>query len=70
MAADLLGVDHAASVAIEDSPTGATSAEAAGCRVLVVPNHVEVPLTAARVSVATLSDVNLDSLNSLVSAGF
>ena len=30
-------------VAIEDSPTGAASAQAAGCRVVVVPNHVEVP---------------------------
>lgn len=42
-AARMLGVDPADSVAIEDSPTGATSAAAAGCRVLVVPNHVEVP---------------------------
>lgn len=30
-------------LAIEDSPTGAASAGAAGCRVLVVPNHVVVP---------------------------
>ena len=30
-------------MAIEDSPTGATSAAAAGCQVLVVPNHVAVP---------------------------
>jgi HAD superfamily hydrolase (TIGR01509 family) len=30
-------------LAIEDSPTGAASAGAAGCRVLVVPNHVDVP---------------------------
>ena len=29
-------------VAIEDSNTGARSAEAAGCTVLVVPNHVPV----------------------------
>ena len=68
MAADLLGVDPGATVAIEDSPTGAASAEAAGCRVLVVPNHVEVPLTPARVAADTLVDVNLDYLNSLVSA--
>jgi HAD superfamily hydrolase (TIGR01509 family) len=41
-AAGLLGVDPADAIAIEDSNTGARSAEAAGCRVLVVPNHVPV----------------------------
>jgi HAD superfamily hydrolase (TIGR01509 family) len=67
MAADLLGVAPAATVAIEDSPTGAASAEAAGCRVLVVPNHVDVPLTPSRVEVATLVDVDIATLKSLVS---
>jgi HAD superfamily hydrolase (TIGR01509 family) len=42
-AAAALGLDPADCVAIEDSSTGATSAEAAGCQVLVVPNHVPVP---------------------------
>ena len=42
-AAALLGVDPARAVAIEDSPTGAASAEAAGCAVLVVPAEVPVP---------------------------
>jgi HAD superfamily hydrolase (TIGR01509 family) len=42
-AAELLGLAAEDSVAIEDSPTGAASAEAAGCHVLVVPNHVPVP---------------------------
>ena len=41
-AAGLLGVDPASTLAIEDSNTGARSAEAAGCTVLVVPNHVPV----------------------------
>jgi len=41
-AARLLGVDPRDCVAIEDSNTGAKSAEAAGCTVLVVPNHVPV----------------------------
>ncbi len=48
MAADLLGVEPSSTVAIEDSPPGAASAEAAGCVVVVVPNHVEIPQTAAR----------------------
>ena len=42
-AARLLAVDPTECVAIEDSDTGARSAAAAGCRVLVVPHHVEVP---------------------------
>ena len=41
-AAAELGVAPARCVAIEDSNTGAKSAEAAGCTVLVVPNHVPV----------------------------
>lgn len=48
-AAASLGVDPADCVAIEDSNTGATSAAAAGCRVLVVPNHVTVPAGERRV---------------------
>ncbi|MDN5892600.1 MAG: HAD family phosphatase [Nocardioides sp.] len=40
--AALLGVDPALCVAIEDSNTGARSAVAAGCTVLVIPNHVPV----------------------------
>lgn len=41
-AARLLGVDIAACIAIEDSPTGVASASAAGAWVLAVPNHVEL----------------------------
>ena len=42
-AAELLGFAPGDTVAIEDSPTGAASAAAAGCQVLVVPHHVPVP---------------------------
>ncbi len=41
-AAALLGVEPADCLAVEDSNTGARSAEGAGCTVLVVPNHVPV----------------------------
>jgi HAD superfamily hydrolase (TIGR01509 family) len=41
-AARLLGVDPAACVAVEDSPTGTASAADAGCAVLVVPCEVPV----------------------------
>lgn len=43
MAAELLGVDPADCVAVEDSVTGVTSAQAAGCTVLVVPAEAPVP---------------------------
>jgi HAD superfamily hydrolase (TIGR01509 family) len=56
-AARLLGVDPAACVAIEDSPPGAASAEAAGCRVLVVENHVPVDRGPGRVFLPTLAGV-------------
>jgi HAD superfamily hydrolase (TIGR01509 family) len=53
-AAELLGHDPGSTVAIEDSPTGAASAEAAGCRLLVVPSHVAVPDGGRRVLRDTL----------------
>ncbi|WP_431968697.1 HAD family hydrolase [Nocardia sp. bgisy134] len=42
-AAELLGVHPRDCVAIEDSPTGARAAAAAGCAVLVVPCEIPVP---------------------------
>ena len=41
-AATALGVDPVQCVAIEDSPTGVTSAAAAGCVVVAVPNLVNI----------------------------
>jgi HAD superfamily hydrolase (TIGR01509 family) len=43
--AALLGVSPQDCVALEDSPTGARSAQAAGCVVVAVPNVVSVPKT-------------------------
>ena len=43
LAAELLGVEAGACLAIEDSVTGAASAAAAGCRVLVIPEAQDVP---------------------------
>ena len=56
-AARRLGVAPADCVAIEDSDTGARSAVAAGCTVLVVPHHVQVPEGPARVFTASLREV-------------
>ncbi len=61
-AAALLGVDPAATVAIEDSNTGARSAEAAGCTVLVVPNHVPVLPGARRVFAESLDGLDFSTL--------
>ncbi|KRA28253.1 hydrolase [Nocardioides sp. Root614] len=65
-AAAALGVDPADCIAIEDSPTGARSAEAAGCRVLVVPNHVPVPEGPGRTFVETLEGLTPEALSSLL----
>ena len=64
-AAAALGVDPTDCVAIEDSQTGATSAEAAGCTVLVVENHVPVlpgPRRVFRPSLTGLRPADLGAL--------
>jgi len=57
-AAARLGFDPAQCLAIEDSVTGAASAEGAGCPVLVVPNDVDVPASPRRRHVASLRGLN------------
>ena len=61
-AAELLGLGPAGCLAIEDSPTGAASAEAAGCQVLVVPSHVPVPDGERRTRRETLAGVQAHDL--------
>ena len=63
-AAGILGIDPAQALAIEDSNTGARSAEAAGCLVLVVPNHVPVLPGERRVLVDTLVGLTAKTLPS------
>jgi len=64
-AAELLGLDPAHCLAIEDSVTGAAAAEDAGCPVLVVPNDVAVPATPRRRHVESLLDVDLARLRAI-----
>ena len=64
-AARLLGVAPDQCVAIEDSQPGAASAEAAGCRVLVVENHVAVDPGPGRVFLPTLAGLGTADLASL-----
>jgi HAD superfamily hydrolase (TIGR01509 family) len=62
-AAELLGVDPADCVAVEDSPTGARAAAAAGCAVIVIPCEIAVPGAPGRVfrdSLAGLTRADLE----------
>lgn len=64
-AAELLGLDPAYCLAVEDSVTGAASAESAGCPVLVVPNDVAVPVSPRRRHVSSLAGVDLRLLRDI-----
>ena len=65
-AADL-GVEAGDCLAIEDSNTGAKSAEAAGCVVLCVPNHVPILDGPRRVFADTLAGLATEDLAGFVS---
>ena len=64
-AAQLLGLDPAYCLAVEDSVTGAASAEGAGCPVLVVPNDVAVPVSPRRRHISSLAGVDLRRLRAI-----
>lgn len=66
-AAAALGVEPRDCVAIEDSPTGAASAQAAGCVVIGVPNVVDVPPAPHRVLVRSLTELDVARLAELAS---
>jgi len=57
-AAELLGLEPVHCLAVEDSVTGAASAEEAGCPVLVVPNDVIVPVSPRRRHISSLTQVD------------
>lgn len=65
VAAERLGVEARTCLAIEDSATGTTSAEVAGCTVLVVPHHVSVPPGEGRVFAGSLTDITARELRLL-----
>jgi HAD superfamily hydrolase (TIGR01509 family) len=69
LAASLLGADPRSCVALEDSPNGVASAEAAGCRVVAVPSLVPIPARPGRVVAASLTEVDLAMLRRLVASG-
>jgi HAD superfamily hydrolase (TIGR01509 family) len=67
-AAARLGVEPGRCVAIEDSPTGIASAEAAGCVVIAIPHSVPIERSATRTTVESLVDLSPDRLDELVRA--
>ncbi len=64
-AAELLGVAAEDCLAIEDSVTGAQSADAAGCVVLVVPNDVAVPDGPRRRHIESLAGIGVADLRDI-----
>jgi HAD superfamily hydrolase (TIGR01509 family) len=65
-AAELLQVDPARCVAIEDSPIGIASAEAAGCVVVAIPNDVRIDPAPTRHILPTLAKLSVADLAALV----
>jgi HAD superfamily hydrolase (TIGR01509 family) len=61
LAAKLVGVHPADCFALEDSPNGVASAEAAGCRVFAVPSLVPIPPAPGRTVVHSLLDLTADA---------
>lgn len=68
VAAARLGAEPARCVVVEDSPTGVRSAESAGCTVLAVPSVATIEEVPGRTVVASLEQVDLALLRSLVPA--
>ncbi|GAB2715733.1 HAD family phosphatase [Kitasatospora kifunensis] len=68
-AAAHLGLDPADCVAVEDTPTGVTSAHAAGCAVLAVPSSaVAMPVGPGITLLGSLTEADLPLLAGLTSA--
>jgi HAD superfamily hydrolase (TIGR01509 family) len=60
LAAKLLGADPARCVALEDSPNGVASAQAAGCRVIAVPSLIPIEPVPGRTVVRSLAELRAD----------
>ena len=65
LAAEQLGVDPTKCIAIEDSPTGVASAEAAGCVAVAVPHVAHVEAAPGRILVDTLDGLTVAGLSAL-----
>ncbi|MEU0807517.1 HAD family phosphatase [Streptomyces sp. NPDC005970] len=63
-----LGADPVRCVVVEDTVTGVTAAEAAGCRVVAVPSLVPIEPAAGRTVVGSLEEVDVPFLRTLITA--
>lgn len=61
-----LGADPARCVVVEDTVTGVTAAEAAGCRVVAVPSLVPIEPAVGRTIVGSLEEVDVPFLRTLI----
>lgn len=61
-----LGADPARCVVVEDTVTGVTAAEAAGCRVVAVPSLVAIEPAVGRTVVGSLEEVDVPFLHTLI----
>jgi HAD superfamily hydrolase (TIGR01509 family) len=68
-AAALLGAEPGSCVALEDSPNGVASAQAAGCKLVAVPSLVPIPAAPSRLVAGSLTEVDLPMLRKLVDGG-
>ena len=64
-AAELLGVDIKNCIAFEDSISGLRSAESAGTHAIGVPNLIPLPARETNKIISSLTDVDLDQIESL-----
>ncbi|TDQ45844.1 HAD family hydrolase [Actinorugispora endophytica] len=67
-AARMLGVDPGRCAAVEDSPTGVASAQAAGCVVIAVPHVASIPEAERRHVIGSLEDIDAAWLRRAVPA--
>lgn len=65
-AAARLGADPACCAVIEDTLTGVTAGEAAGCPVVAVPSVTPIPPSVGRTVVRSLEEVDLSFLRTLI----
>lgn len=61
-----LGADPARCVVVEDTATGVTAAEAAGCQVVAVPSLVKIEPAVGRTVVGSLEEVDVPFLRTLI----
>lgn len=67
-AAGLIGAEPKFCVALEDSPNGTASAEAAGCATVVIPSLIPVQDQPGRLVASSLAEIDLALLHGLLGA--